>query len=699
MVGYDMTVRESDGSVIQFQYGEDSLDVCRAQFIKPGRLGMLGLNVKAGLDKKAVKMAKKVSDLEGLAGAKREVRAWREKLAAKTGRSSPFLSFCQQYGGPVSSTSPGYSTKTCGGREAPCKVSRASASSVLLDTFTSREFQATDRYRQLLEEARPQPVPVVSTFQPSSHFGSLTEKVEAMIEEYMAAKHARGLDLDGFRDMMYMKAQLATVEAGEPVGIIAAQSVGEPSTQMTLNTFHFAGRGEMNVTLGIPRLREILMVASANIKTPSMDIPFLPGVTSKQMDELRLLFNKVVMADLLEEVVVTEKIKLEPIRTRHVSLRFIFLPHKNYKQNFGVTPGEVLAYFEQRFIMKVFMPVLSGMTKEKKILVETSTESGGQRKQGDDEEGRKAEAAADQGMGEHESSDEEEVGDGDGTDVTRKVERGGDKEYDEMEEEEVEMFENLNKKRGDDTGFGEEDEDEADDSTPGAKQDTDEGLGDDCEEVVDDPSEWWAKDYVPEKRRQEDAMKEQQAARRRGEVLGLLNGRGGGLCSIVDYSYDTEHQSWCCLTLGFDISKKRVDLSNVLRVAASKAVIKEVKKIKRAFVLEDEGKMILKTDGINIQHMFGFGKILDINKLVCNNIHDMHRFYGIEAATKTIVREIKNVFKVYGIEIATQHLSLMADFMTFDGSYKPFNRVGIENNPSVLQQMTFETAMVSGLDG
>jgi DNA-directed RNA polymerase I subunit RPA1 len=34
-------------------------------------------------------------------------------------------------------------------------------------------------------------------------------------------------------------------------GILAAQSVGEPSTQMTLNTFHFAGRGEMNVTLGM----------------------------------------------------------------------------------------------------------------------------------------------------------------------------------------------------------------------------------------------------------------------------------------------------------------------------------------------------------------------------------------------------------------------------------------------------------------
>jgi DNA-directed RNA polymerase I subunit RPA1 len=39
------------------------------------------------------------------------------------------------------------------------------------------------------------------------------------------------------------------------VGVLAAQSVGEPSTQMTLNTFHMAGRGEANVTLGIPRLR------------------------------------------------------------------------------------------------------------------------------------------------------------------------------------------------------------------------------------------------------------------------------------------------------------------------------------------------------------------------------------------------------------------------------------------------------------
>lgn len=44
-----------------------------------------------------------------------------------------------------------------------------------------------------------------------------------------------------------------------------------------LNTFHLAGRGEMNVTLGIPRLQEILMTAAANIKTPIITCPLLEG--------------------------------------------------------------------------------------------------------------------------------------------------------------------------------------------------------------------------------------------------------------------------------------------------------------------------------------------------------------------------------------------------------------------------------------
>ena len=71
----------------------------------------------------------------------------------------------------------------------------------------------------------------------------------------------KGLDL-------YNKAK---VEPGQAVGIVTAQSIGEPGTQMTLRTFHFAGIRERNVTLGLPRLIE-LVDARKNPVTPTMDI-------------------------------------------------------------------------------------------------------------------------------------------------------------------------------------------------------------------------------------------------------------------------------------------------------------------------------------------------------------------------------------------------------------------------------------------
>lgn len=54
-------------------------------------------------------------------------------------------------------------------------------------------------------------------------------------------------------------------------GVLAAQSIGEPITQMTLNTFHFAGVSAKNVTLGVPRVKEIINVAK-NVRTPSLTI-------------------------------------------------------------------------------------------------------------------------------------------------------------------------------------------------------------------------------------------------------------------------------------------------------------------------------------------------------------------------------------------------------------------------------------------
>lgn len=66
----------------------------------------------------------------------------------------------------------------------------------------------------------------------------------------------------------YIEAQ---VEPGEPVGTVAAQSIGEPGTQMTLRTFHYAGVRELNVTLGLPRLIE-LVDARKTPETPMMRV-------------------------------------------------------------------------------------------------------------------------------------------------------------------------------------------------------------------------------------------------------------------------------------------------------------------------------------------------------------------------------------------------------------------------------------------
>ncbi|CAI9097414.1 OLC1v1033836C1 [Oldenlandia corymbosa var. corymbosa] len=65
------------------------------------------------------------------------------------------------------------------------------------------------------------------------------------------------------------------VSPGEMIGCVAAQSIGEPATQMTLNTFHFAGVSAKNVTLGVPRLKEIINVAK-KIKTPSLSVYLKP---------------------------------------------------------------------------------------------------------------------------------------------------------------------------------------------------------------------------------------------------------------------------------------------------------------------------------------------------------------------------------------------------------------------------------------
>ncbi len=96
--------------------------------------------------------------------------------------------------------------------------------------------------------------------------------------------------------------EASKIEPGECVGLVGAESIGEPGTQMTLNTFHFAGVSEMNITVGLPRVIEILD-GRKEIKTPMMEIylksPYNKG---KDVRKLALSIKETRLKEIIKEI-------------------------------------------------------------------------------------------------------------------------------------------------------------------------------------------------------------------------------------------------------------------------------------------------------------------------------------------------------------------------------------------------------------
>lgn len=93
------------------------------------------------------------------------------------------------------------------------------------------------------------------------------------------------------------------VEPGEAVGVVAAQSIGEPGTQMTLRTFHYAGVRELDVTLGLPRLIEIVDASKAP-RTPMMRIYLEEPYASDREKAMEVASNieETDLSDLIESI-------------------------------------------------------------------------------------------------------------------------------------------------------------------------------------------------------------------------------------------------------------------------------------------------------------------------------------------------------------------------------------------------------------
>lgn len=99
----------------------------------------------------------------------------------------------------------------------------------------------------------------------------LPQKTKDQLRKFLAEKDISDAQFKQILDKVFAEYKSTRIEACEAVGVIAAQSIGEPGTQMTMRTFHYAGVAEINVTLGLPRLIEIVD-ARKEPSTPTMTV-------------------------------------------------------------------------------------------------------------------------------------------------------------------------------------------------------------------------------------------------------------------------------------------------------------------------------------------------------------------------------------------------------------------------------------------
>lgn len=167
-----------------------------------------------------------------------------------------------------------------------------------VDTRLLLPFNATDEARTVAWELAHRRARFADDSAPSSDaelFGAVEECVARLLAHLPSpeagvalelsvrfdcrprALRALGVNAHVFRHQLaplfLQRLQLALAQPGTAAGVLAAQSIGEPATQFTLNVFHFAGMMMRRMTVGVPRLKELLH-ASVDIRTPSMVIPF-----------------------------------------------------------------------------------------------------------------------------------------------------------------------------------------------------------------------------------------------------------------------------------------------------------------------------------------------------------------------------------------------------------------------------------------
>jgi DNA-directed RNA polymerase I subunit RPA1 len=615
-VEYDTSVRDSDGSMVQFLYGEDGLDVTKQKHLTDFKF--LLENITSELTQLGYGDEKYSKIFDG-----KEIRVKQMKRAIRHVKAN-------DPNGPdpvLSDFNPG-------------KYGYA----------TSEKFSDA-----LTKYLKSNPDGLIKTKQNSSGVGVLKA-----VEPVLVAKYLRSV-----------------VDPGEAVGIVAGQSVGEPSTQMTLNTFHLAGHSAKNVTLGIPRLREIVMTASNSISTPSMTLRLNQELTPKEGEVFAKSISVLSLAEVLDEATVEERIGRgsgfphAKIYSIHVKL----FPSKEYAETYAISVTDVLHTLQHKFAPQLQSLTRKALGKKKdEHLGKSSMYSAAVPEIGKSvgvvEEDR---PGPERELGEDEDEDE---GDDDATNDKQRANRSEAVSYGANDEEDDKVQAEMQK----------EAEPEEDDEYL-----EDEGIGGSPREPVSDDEgnstedRVWTNQFTA-------AIEEREA-----QVMKKLT-------DVARFRIDEENGEWCHIALEYNADVPKVLMLSIVENALRKSLIQQITGLGTCTYVPNEeikdpttGKNIevpvIHTAGVNLKAMQSYARYINPNSISTNDIAAMLMIYGVEACRATIIQELSGVFGGHGISVDHRHLNLIADHMTRGGGFVGFNRTGLTGSVSPFMKMSFETTV------
>lgn len=305
MVGYDMTIRTNKNKIVQFAYGDDNIDTVKvenqsiplvsmsvqdiyAHFNIPNENGKFKTLSNIFLKNTMTRYKKQTNDMETycmkytnmMIEMRDEIIKNIFKYKADTVVNSPvaFSYIINNIQGQVNITS-----------------------SSLVDITPVEAFEMLEECFENLNKIYYAP--------PTLLFKTLFFYYLSPVD-LLIVKRFNQTALKLLLDTITIDYKRAIVAPGEMVGMIAGQSIGEVSTQMTLNTFHFAGvASKSNVTRGVPRIEEILSLSSEP-KNPSLTI-YMKQEDQTQKEKAQVIMN-MLEHTRLEEIVKSIDICFDP---------------------------------------------------------------------------------------------------------------------------------------------------------------------------------------------------------------------------------------------------------------------------------------------------------------------------------------------------------------------------------------------------